>query len=168
MYSAGSRIAQWHLRQHVPPGQGSRRGTRVLWIGGKTCSSSRTPGLPRDKGALTWVRDGNFPCLVGIPRVVSGWSRILSITGGWMADNYFPLGQDLEGQTYDAALNGTRGAQRLSRLKVVPGKPCATLGSTGRRGALAPSNARPWQDAVSPKGGKCAVDSPGQTGTGYP
>lgn len=69
MYSAGSRIAPWHLRKNVPPGQGSRKGKRVLWVGSKTCFSSRTPGLPRDKGALTRIRDGNFPCLVGILRV---------------------------------------------------------------------------------------------------
>lgn len=94
MYSAGYPLSG--LRE---------RGTKVLWVGSNTCSSSWTPGLPRDKGALTLVREGNFPYLVGIPHVVglvfllrgvklvqeaSRWSRIPSIAGGWMVNNYSP------------------------------------------------------------------------------
>lgn len=140
---------------NVHPGQVSGRGTRVLWVGGESCSSSWTSGLLRDKGALTWVRDGNFPCLLVIPREFSRWSCILSIAGGLMANNY-PPGRAWMGNHTTQCIR-TRGAQRLSRLKIVP----VVLRNAGlnreTRCAYTPS-AKAWQDAVSPKSCKCAAE----------
>lgn len=68
MDTAGSRVTSWHIRQDVSSSQGSGRGTRVLWVGGVARSSSWTPGLPRDMGALARDSGWRLFCVSGVPR----------------------------------------------------------------------------------------------------
>lgn len=115
------------------PGRQSSKWTRELSQGGELPPpgghpSCGWPHLPPEGGQVGpegfWVESHPQHC--------------------WRLDGHqllpSPSGQDREGQSDDAAHNGTRGAQQSSRLKIESVRPCAMPGSTGRPGALAPSS----------------------------
>lgn len=188
MDTAGSRVTSWHIRQDVSSSQGSGRGTRVLWVGGVARSSSWTPGLPRDMGALARDSGWRLFCVSGVPREAGlvffrrivclfqgapGLRHVRSYTGGLLAGTIKEYTSD--GRSRILPINSSaqpvmgQGAP-INHIcsKDTPGKPSATPGSAWKQGVLAPFSATAWPDGESRRGGKCAAVSPRKADTGCP